>query len=68
MICAIKVEVEDYLNKGWHLGRSMNYKEKQRRAMRKRIWIHNDTERKMVVEDELIQYLELGWKRGRKIC
>ena len=51
-------ELQNYLNKGFIIGR-MKYNIK-------RIWIHKDSQSKLVSETDAKIFLESGWKRGRK--
>lgn len=41
------------------------YKAKASKALKGRIWITNGTESKTIKPEELTQYLESGWERGR---
>lgn len=57
--------VEEYLDKGWYLGRLPLPKESYKFIALGRIRINNGVEEKNVHEDELEIYLANGWKRGR---
>lgn len=53
-----KSEVENYLNNGFKLGRSLR--------KIKRCWVHSDSEEKLINSEELETFLLKGYKKGRR--
>lgn len=55
-----KKDLQEYLRKGWHLGRISSTKN----SLKGRIPIYKDSEEKHVRPDSLQEYLESGWQLG----
>lgn len=60
-----KVELNDWLEKGWSEGRIVQNKEKIVSANQDKIWINKDGKTKMIYKSEAKKYKDEGWLYGR---
>lgn len=74
-------ELDDFLKEGWTIGRIMNKsnlgkhifteEEKRRKSLKmstkgkNSVWVHNDLEDRMIQKNQLKEFLENGYSKGR---